>query len=123
MKLRIGAYATVLGWYLIASAALIGGAYWEISRSFGGPPGQGGAFAPIALIGAIWLVLMWLAIGATTGCTLVGRWLARTEPTTLPRSFRLGTAAAGIGSLIGIAGLAALCVLAYGVAFAQHLLH
>jgi hypothetical protein len=35
MKLRIGAYLTVLGWYLIASAALIGGTFWGILPSFG----------------------------------------------------------------------------------------
>jgi hypothetical protein len=47
------------------------------------------------------LVVLWLGTGAATGSTLAGRRMARTEPTTLSRSFRLGTAA-GMGSLIGL---------------------
>jgi hypothetical protein len=114
MKLRIGAYLTVLGWYLLAFVALTGWVYWEAV--------QAGPFAGLVIEGLGALVVFWLGTGAATGWTLVGRWMDRTEPTTLSRSFRLGTAAAGMGSLIGLAALAVLCPIAYGLAYVQHLL-
>lgn len=124
MNLRIGAYVTVLGWYLITSAALIGWAYWETIRLSVPPPRctDCGFYASVAFLGFAVPVVVWLTVGAVTGCALVGRRMARTEPTTLSRSFRLGTVVAGISSLVGLAGLTALCAIAYGLAFAQHLL-
>ena len=114
MKPRIGAYVTVLSWYLIALAAL---SVWVYSVAAHADP-----VAVVILEGLGALVFVWLGIGVATGCTLAGRWMARTEPTTLSRAFRLGSATAGVGSLVGLASVAALCPIGYGLAYAQHLL-
>jgi hypothetical protein len=121
-RFRIGAYVTLLGWYLITSATPIGWAYWETVTV---PPPQCadcGFYASLVFTSIAVPVVLWLMIGAVTGCALVGRRMDRAEPTTLSRSFRLGTAVAGISSLIGLAGLAALCAVFYGLAYLQHLL-
>jgi hypothetical protein len=121
-RFRIGAYVTLLGWYLITSAAPIGWAYWEAVTATPSQCTDCGFYASLFFMGVAVPVVLWLVIGAVTGCALVGRRMTRTEPTTLAGSFRLGTAVAGISSLIGLAGLAALCALFYGLAYLQHIL-
>jgi hypothetical protein len=122
-RFRVAAYTTVLGWYLIAFAVLSGWVFWEDTHP---PPGPSPCIecfgnGPIIVIVSTPTLIV-LVIGVITGLTAVGQRIDRAEPDTLARSVSIGSAVAGISFLIGLAGLAALGALIYGLAFLQALL-